>query len=294
MFKSFLEYLTMIYGLWTQNGALNSGPVFSAFAGGVIQSGNKVVYNSSNCDVEVIWSVLWKGRMGPNKLIWERARKIKKPVVVLEVGMFDRGNTWKIGVNGIGEYSRFYPRNNDNKRAKILNIPSPVWTTGDHILICCQNAKSELWEGKPEPKVWLQNTIAEIKKYSDRPIIIRPHPRSPLSYGGLRESGVTIQQLHRQRDGGFNINFNRVHATINANSNPSVESVLAGVPVFCDSSSLASQVGNLSLEKIETPLTPDTRQWINDLAYTEFSIDEISDGWPIKHLTTHIKSVILS
>ena len=42
---------------------------------------------------------------------------------------------------------------------------------------------------------------------------------------------------------------------------------------------------NQNLDTITLPIRPDRTQWFNDLAYTEWTIDEISEGLPLKHLT---------
>ena len=91
----------MRFSLWTNNGALNSKPIFNAFAHSCLQLGHDVVYNDPSADVDVIWSILWNGRMAPNKEIWDKAQVNKKPVIVLEVGGLKRGTTWKVGLNGI-------------------------------------------------------------------------------------------------------------------------------------------------------------------------------------------------
>jgi hypothetical protein len=38
---------------------------------------------TSTCDVAVIWSVLWQGRMAGNKKVWDDFRSQGKPVVVV-------------------------------------------------------------------------------------------------------------------------------------------------------------------------------------------------------------------
>ena len=60
----------MKFSLWTQYGALNSKSVFDAFAHSLVAAGHDVVYNNPVCDVDVIWSVLFAGRMAYNKNIW--------------------------------------------------------------------------------------------------------------------------------------------------------------------------------------------------------------------------------
>jgi len=82
-----------IFSLWRKNGALNSGPVFDAFYSGAKSLGYGCVDNSHDADVDVIWSVLWNGRMAANKVIWDRNLAQSKPTIVLEVGGIKRGIT---------------------------------------------------------------------------------------------------------------------------------------------------------------------------------------------------------
>ena len=58
----------MKFGLFTHNGALNSKPVFEAFANGVAHLGHEVVYNDINADVAVI-GVSGTGEISPPN-IW--------------------------------------------------------------------------------------------------------------------------------------------------------------------------------------------------------------------------------
>ena len=82
----------MKFNLRRQFGALNSSPVFDAFHAGAVALGHDVVTNS-NDGIDVIWSVLWHGRMAGNQAIWERNVQQGKPTVVLEVGGIKRGTT---------------------------------------------------------------------------------------------------------------------------------------------------------------------------------------------------------
>ena len=97
----------MKFSLYTHNGALNSKPVFEAFAQGVSNLGHEVTYNSTDADVAVIWSVLWHGRMSANKNVWEHFVRQGKKIIVLEVGALHRGITWKVGINGINRDAIF-------------------------------------------------------------------------------------------------------------------------------------------------------------------------------------------
>src|SRR5210317_1689414 len=120
----------MRFSLWTQYGAQNSKPVFAAFADSLVADGHDVVWNDPVSDVDVIWSVLWHGRMASNKTIWERNLAQSKPTVVLEVGGIKRGTTWKVGLNGINRDAYFGDSSNSNSnRAEQLGLKLKPWRT---------------------------------------------------------------------------------------------------------------------------------------------------------------------
>ena len=172
-----MNHTGMQVSLWTDYGALNSKPVFDAFAHGCIHHGIDVVYNNPNADVNVIWSVLFHGRMARNKEVWEQ----NKPTIVLEVGGIKRGTTWKVGLNGINRDAYFGPKGNDSTRAKELGLELKPWRmSGEHILICGQHDKSLQWKNMGSMANWVMKTIDTIKLHSNLPIIFRPHPRCPL------------------------------------------------------------------------------------------------------------------
>ena len=279
----------MKFSLWIDYGALNSKPVFDAFEHSLISNGHSVTHNDSNADVNVIWSVLFNGRMAQNKHIWEQ----KKPTIVLEVGGINRGTTWKVGLNGINRDAYFGEQNNDSTRADNLGLVCKRWrSNGDFILICGQHNKSLQWQHMLPMSNWFLETYDEIRKHTDRPIVFRPHPRCRLEH---IERG--LKNVHRQEPvkiGGsyddFDMGFDNVHCTISYSSNPGIHSILNGVPAFVSTHSLAYPVGNDIdfLHDIENPMMPERTQWLNDYAHTEYTIEEISQGIPLKHLTSKL------
>ena len=52
---------------------MNSKPVFDALLKSMQQAGDTVLVNrdDGDCDVAVIWSVLWQGRMAKYRQIWD-------------------------------------------------------------------------------------------------------------------------------------------------------------------------------------------------------------------------------
>jgi|TARA_B110000444_G_scaffold144956_1_gene135582 hypothetical protein len=277
----------MKFSLWTQYGALNSKPIFDAFANSLNSNGHVVVYNDSSADINVIWSVLFNGRMAGNKAVWEQ----QKPTIVLEVGGIKRGTTWKVGLNGINRDAYFGPSSNDNTRANELGLKLSPWKyTGEYILIAGQHDKSLQWKDMPSMATWVHDTITFIRAQTDRPIIFRPHPRCPLpaiEHDFKDVKRQTPKQIQNTYDD-FDMQFDNIWATVSWSSNPGIHSVINGVPAFTGPSSLAFDVAEQNLRNIDNPLYCDRTQWLNDYAHTEYTIEEISQGIPLKHLTSKL------
>jgi hypothetical protein len=281
----------MKFSLWRQHGALNSRPVFDAFADSLVDAGHVVCANDVSCDVDVIWSVLWNGRMAANKRIWEDNRRNKKPTIVLEVGGIKRGTTWKVGLNGINRDAFFSSMGNNSVRADKLGLSLKPWrTNGSYILICGQHEKSLQWENMPNMTAWLGNTINTIRENTDLPIYWRPHPRYPVQYVEQDFKDVirqTPNKLESTYDD-YDFNVRDAWATVCWSSNPGPHSIIAGIPAFVGPSSLAYDVASNDLNDILFPSMPDRRQWLNDYAHTEYTLDEISLGIPLKNLTSKL------
>ena len=286
-------WMSMKFRIWREYGALNSKPIFDAFEHSIISSGHSVVNDDTSADVNVIWSVLFNGRMGPNQTIWNQS----KPTIVLEVGGIKRGTTWKVGVNGINRDAYFGPNNNNSDRHRLLNLSLKPWSTdGEFILIAGQHDKSLQWKNMVPMSSWVMDTIDTIRTHSDRPILFRPHPRCPLHSIEHQFKNVYRQnpiQLPNSYDD-FDLDFNRIYATVSWSSNPGIHSVIDGVPAFVGPSSLAYDVANTDLSQINNPLMPDRQQWLNDYAHTEWTVTEIADGLPLTQLENYLETKITS
>ena len=231
--------------------------------------------------------MLFNGRMAGNKAVWEQ----QKPTIVLEVGGIKRGTTWKVGLNGINRDAYFGPSSNNNTRANELGLKLSPWKyTGEYILIAGQHDKSLQWKDMPSMATWVHDTITFIRAQTDRPIIFRPHPRCPLpaiEHDFKDVKRQTPKQIQNTYDD-FDMQFDNIWATVSWSSNPGIHSVINGVPAFTGPSSLAFDVAEQNLRNIDNPLYGDRTQWLNDYAHTEYTIEEISQGIPLKHLTSKL------
>jgi len=273
----------MKISLFNNFGAKNSVPVFQAIAQGLAAQGHDVVYHDPTADVGVIWSMLWTGRMRPNQEVYQAFRSQGKTVIVAEVGMIQRGQTWKIGVNGtgIGSY------NFDNlvpDRAASLGLSLKPWRSGTNIVIAMQRHDSQQWAGLPGVNTWLTDVVKEIKHHSNRPIVVHPHPRGtcPVPLGCLIDKPRITFGTYDDFD--FDRVLSTAHCVLNWNSGPGPQALIAGVPAFVGPDSLASTIANWDLLQIENPPRPDRSVWLEQLAHTEWTVEEIRSGLPFRRL----------
>ena len=281
----------MKFSLWTNYGAQNSKPVFDAFARGAQSLGYDITYNNSDSDVDVIWSVLFYGRMAGNQAIWDRAMEKSKPVVVLEVGGIERGVTWKVGLNGINRDAYFGDPGTDESRPDKLGLKLKPWNTdGKYVLICGQHDKSLQWKDMPRMSNWVLNTISEVQSHCNNPIIFRPHPRCSLPYIEQEFNNV-VRQTPAHIPGtydDFDMSFDNIMFTISWSSNPGIHSILNGVPAYVGPSSLAYDVATKDIADIKNPSMPERQKWLVEYSHTEWTLNEIATGMPLKRLTNRL------
>lgn len=274
----------MRFRLYREYGALNSPLIFNAFEQGLRALGHECV--STPDGIPVIWSVLWKNRMAGSRQIYDN----HKNVIIIEVGNLIRGKTWRISLKNVNAQGIFANTQNlDQKRPEKLGVfLSPIQENRKpEILIACQHQESLQWQGQPSMSEWVEDTVNAIRKYTDRKIVVRPHPRSLFS---LNLPGVAVNlptKINGTYDS-FDINYN-YHCVVNHNSGPAVQAAIAGTPVICDQTSLAGEISG-KFEEIENIILPPREDWFLRLCHTEWTVGEIASGIPLKRLESFINS----
>lgn len=273
----------MIFDTFPKYAARNAAPVLEAFAQGLARHTATVSDHGRQGDVAVLWSQLWAGRMKPNQDIYRTYRDTGRSVVIIDVGTIRRNQTWRIVLDNNAHLAG---HGHDHTRRRMLGLDMQPWTDqGQNIVIGMQRSDSNQWHGMPDTNVWLDDIVSRLRMYTQRPIVIRSHPRSPLTW----HPHNTVLRLPKHIPGTYDdFDFpqclNDAWAVVNWNSTPGIVSVLQGVPAFVGPSSLAAPVANTDLAFIESPRRPDREQWANDLAWTEWTVEEICRGEPQKFL----------
>lgn len=272
--------------VFDEYGALNSREVFSAFKSGLYENGDQQTKSFKDAEAVVIWSVLFSGRMAPNRDVWVNAIRSGKPVIVLEVGALKRGVSWKVGIGGINRKATFVQPFEVN-RFENFGISMDSWKTGEGaITLFTQRPDSQQWEGMCSVEEWCERAIAKIRKYSDRKIVVRPHPRDHITdWHRLKGLGIHFAMPQQVGHDAFDHQrvFDGTYAAINHSSGPSIQTALAGIHTVCSSESLAWDVSD-EIENLETPSNKDRTEWLQMLSHTEWTVDEIQKGIPWSHL----------
>lgn len=265
--------------------ALNSVPVMQAMLNSLRNAGHTCIENSMDCDAAIIWSVLWKGRMQPNQLVYNHYRSLKRPVIAVDVGALYRGETWKVAVNNINALGYYgHTEKLDMDRPRKLGISLAInLSRNPTIVIAAQHRASLQVTNLSSIEDWVSNQIKQLRAVTDRPIIVRPHPRSSLQ-SFIMDQNVTIERPRRDKNtyDSYNLAFD-CYAMVNYNSGPGIQAALAGTRPIVDQTSLAYPVSIL-LEELEAPYTVDRDQWLIEICHTEYTLKELEQGLWIQRI----------
>lgn len=180
------------------------------------------------------------------------------------------------GYNGWGDH-----RNGGSPPDRFDELKQRVFPwreDGRHILLIGQAGGTD---GRFTPATgWVDEVVDRISALTDRPIIYRPKPRYPRmperEHANFSVAGDALSLGELLRG---------AWATVVYTSKVGVASILAGVPVlYCGPRSVLSNQYGPGLEKIEAPPVFEREPWLWDLAYAQWSPEEIALGEPFKRL----------
>lgn len=269
-------------------------PVMKAFIESLQGEDYQICKNTDRPQADLI--VMWSWLLGiyGRDAIYNHYKKTNAKFLILEVGALKRNTSWKVAINGINRDADFGNQIVDDNRLALFNlVPYPWRQEGEHIIVCGQNEKSIAWN-QGNMKDWAEKMIDWIRSQTDRPIWFRPHPRFQVNFNDSKERKIFVSTPKKIKLVGstdevdFTQALTRAHAVVNYNSNPAIESVLAGVPVYVDQSSLCWDVGNPILSDVNNPARPDRTEWLKQISYTEWLVEEIRQGLPWKRLKPHL------
>jgi len=173
--------------------------------------------------------------------------------------------------------------------SKDLGLSLKDWRVkGEHILLACQ--RNGGWSMAGYNVVdWVKKTVLEIRKYTDRPIVVRGHPGDKNAMSYLTQKGVDWKLSQKDK---IVEDLKNAWATVTYNSSPGVASAIEGIPVFVTDPnpkiSQAYSVANLDLSKIESPEVFERQRWVEKISMCHWKFEEISNGSAWKHMREYV------
>ncbi|MDW7664679.1 MAG: hypothetical protein SCH11_00735 [Nitrosomonadaceae bacterium] len=197
----------------------------------------------------------------------------------------------RYSINGVDyDSSEYANKNSDSSRWNVLSndigLSMQDWKqNGEYILFLVQRVGGWSMKGL-SPVKWARQKIAAIRKVSNLPIVLRPHPGKVADLTPLLCPGVTISDSINTT---IEQDLTRAKAAFIFNSSSGVASILSGVPLWVDDSgSVCWDVANHNIENINSPTLLDRTHWINDLAACHWTDKESSQGLVYKKFLPYL------
>lgn len=219
-----------------------------------------------------------------------RAKELGIPVIVVGLGYVDRAFSgfqvnkyFQVGLDSLNWIPK--ARTNSVRLYKRVKWLGPKQTRDTQRLkpILLATQKPGDWvHGMNEAgiKRWATEQVKEIRKYTDRPIVLKQHP---LHRGKLEVPGT-------ENDRPFNTEYwlFHCHCLVTHSSTVGIQAVALALPIYCHESAPyweISMKGDYSkIEEAEAPTVWHRRQFMARVCYAQWTGDEIATGTPFLNL----------
>ena len=279
---------------------------FAKGCGGDITTSNNV----DGYDCAVIFGSYKKKRGRPQHQGKGKIIESGIPYIQLETQLIGRPidtaihNEFRVGVNGFlwDDAKWGFEHIEDDRSKKVFERngydPDIPWKQdGEYILLCMQKVgdaslrDADVFE-------WTENTVNDIRKHTDRKIIIRPHPlyRKSSLHNTLKEKVLNVPNTHWQetdllKDGFVSIQeqLQKAWCTVTYTSGSGIDAVINGIPnIACDTGSMVYDVSSKDIAEVENPYRGEKKEWTNRIAHCQWNIDEFESGECWKHVSKSI------
>ena len=245
-------------------------PYLEAFARGLLRCGQDFVRVPLGappvlCDLAVVWSYWRRDVIAAQRLSGGR-------LLVLERGYLGDRKRWiSVGYDGLNGRADFCNSAADDRRFReyFEGLLQPWKRSGEYILVMGQ-CRHDQSVRHLDMLARLTDAIRAIRTRSDWPVRFRPHPEDPETPA---PPGSTVIA------GALQEAMSNAHCVVTINSNSGVDAAVAGVPVIAlDRGSMAWPVaGHRAAEAIRPP-RPDRERWAAELAWCQWTTEEIAAG----------------
>lgn len=228
---------------------------------GVTTSRARKYEPTGESDIAVVWS-------------WKQPRLIEsmiasgRHVIVMERGFLPRRKDWcSLALDGFNGRGRFAPAPDGGARwnRHFAHLLKPWRSGGDYALMIGKGPNDPSLHGA-DFEAWTRRTTDSLVARGQR-VRYRPHPDrpTPCPPGAELSTGTLAEDL---ADAAMIVSFN---------SSTDVEAILSGIPgIITDAGSLCYPI---AAHDVSEPLVrPDRTQWCHDMAWRQWTIEELRNG----------------
>jgi hypothetical protein len=268
----------------------------------------------TECDVAVFFGS-WKAREKNHHMTRSSVAGSSRCFVCIETPLLNRvtnilNTQWRTGINGFLCQSATWPDYNQGVgQQRLGNLGIGGWQgwrndPNGHILLALQLPGDASLRGV-DVNEWAFNAIKEIRKVSQRPIVVRNHPLSSGRAMADHESLARQVLMHNNitgikfSDGAmvpWKDDLQGAYCTVTYTSGLAIDSVLSGIPtVACDNGNFAWPFSSHYLEEIERLKLADSNTvntWLQHLSQCQYSVEEMQSGTAWSSLVGPINSIL--
>jgi hypothetical protein len=196
--------------------------------------------------------------------------------LVIEKGFIKRDKYFSVGWGGLNGRADFSNFRSDNNRWDLLDVQMKPWEDNPdgHYVVCGQVP----WDASVQDLNHLEwcHSVVNTLRSSGQKVIFRPHPKTPdKSVYGIE--WYSVKPLYQDLIG--------AKAVVTHNSNAGVDAAISGIPVIAfDKGSMVYSIAGNSLVRSDNPMKPDRTAWANDIAYAQWTVDEMASGETWNHI----------
>jgi hypothetical protein len=185
---------------------------------------------------------------------------------------------WRVSVGAHHPTAGLMARDMPKDRAEAQGFEAAPWrSAGLQIVLAGSSAKYHEFYSLPDPTEWARGVVAELRRYTDRPIIYRPKP----SWDGA----VPIEGTHwSPPKENFVQTIRNAWAIVTHGSNACFEAALAGIPSIILGEAVAAPISSREIAAIEDPKCGKRGQWLANLAYRQWTEREMQRGLAWEHI----------
>jgi|TARA_Y100000310_G_C20704101_1_gene833193 hypothetical protein len=231
------------------------------------------------CDVAVVFGVGKRqvpASYNRGAIIYEHRFRQRKPVMILERGFVNRADYYGVALDGLNGLGYFGPKNNPPDRWENLGVKIKRWRRGGSYILVCGQVPWDASVQHTDHVQWCIDTYKKIEQLGAS-VRFRPHPdvKGKVDYG-LPEHDTSFEE-----------DCAGAKAIVTFSSTTAALAVLDGVPIFAlDPGSIVYDIANTELteELLHKPAKYDREQWAYDLAYSQWTAEEMETGEPWRRL----------